>query len=153
MGAATIRGDSRRMKGEAMAKKKKKKLAAHAARKAKKKLKVAKKRIAKKTTSVRKATRAAGKKQTVPAKTLPAAKPAGLPQQPQAPARTVKPQSARQDSLREALPDDLELDDDLADEVPNAMRDEMDDEESLDEEGRRGDYLDKPDELSGEDEE
>ncbi|HEX9742837.1 MAG TPA: hypothetical protein VGA17_08615 [Nitrospiraceae bacterium] len=64
----------------------------------------------------------------------------------------MKPQSARQESLREAMPDDIEMDDDLVDEVPQAMRDDMDDEEPPDEEGR-GDYLDKPDELSGEDEE
>jgi hypothetical protein len=50
------------------------------------------------------------------------------------------------------MPDDIEIDDDLADEVPSTVRDGMDDDEPLDEEGR-DDYLDKPDELSGEDEE
>jgi hypothetical protein len=44
------------------------------------------------------------------------------------------------------------MDDELVDDMPETMRDEMDDEESLDEEGE-GDYLDKPDELPGEDDE
>ncbi len=137
-----------------MAKKKKKKTAKRAVRKPKKKSKVAKKRVAKKNTSVRKATRVGKQTLSTVAKVLmPTAVAASVLPRVEPPARAAKPQSARQDSLREAIPDDLELDDDLADEVPKAMRDEMDDEESLDEEGRRGDYLDKPDELSGEDEE
>lgn len=131
---------------------KKKKTAKRAARKATKKAKVAKKRATGRTKSARKATRAGDKKISATAKTLPAAASASLPQQVQPPVRAVKPQSARQDSFREALPDDIEIDDDLADEVPAAVRDGMDDDEPLDEEGRN-DYLDKPDELSGEDEE
>lgn len=150
MGAANDRGDVRRTKGEAMAKKKK--TAKRAARKATKKTKVVKKRAAGRTKSARKATRAGDKKISATAQTPPAAAFASLPQRVQPPARAVKPQSARQDSFREALPDDIEIDDDLADEVPAAVRDGVDDDEPLDEEGRN-DYLDKPDELSGEDEE
>jgi len=47
--------------------------------------------------------------------------------------------------MREELPDDLDIDDDLGDDLPNAMREGMDDEESLNGEGNH--YLDKPDEL------
>lgn len=151
MGAATAYSGVPRMKGEEMAKKKKK-MAKRAARKPKKKAHAAKKRATKRKKSARKATRAVGKKSTATAKAPLAATPASQPQRSQAPARALKPQSARQDSLREAMPDDIEIDDDLADEVPNAMRGEVDDDEPLDEEGR-DDYLDKPDELSGEDEE
>jgi hypothetical protein len=150
MGAANDRGDVRRTKGEAMAKKKKKKAAKRAARKATKK--AIKKRAARKTKSARKAPRAGKKKISAAAKMLPAAAAAGLLSRVQPPVRVVKPQSTRQDSLREAMPDDIEIDDDLADEVPDTMREGMDDEEPLDEEGRN-DYLDKPDDLSGEDEE
>lgn len=152
MGAAHDRGEVRWTKGEAMAKKKKKKAAKRAARKATKKAKVAKKRAAGKTKSARKVTRAGNKKISATAKTPPAAASASLPQRVQPPVRAVKPQSAKQDSLREAMPDDIEIDDDLADEVPDTMRNGMDDDEPLDEEGRN-DYLDKPDDLSGEDEE
>ena len=151
MGAATAYGDVLRMKGEEMAKKKK--TAKRAARKATRKAKVAKKRAAGKTKSARKATRAGKEKASTTAKTPLVVAPASLPQRGQPPVRTVKPLSSRQDSLREALADDIEIDDDLADEVPAAVRDDMDDDEPLDEEGGRSDYLDKPDELSGEDEE
>lgn len=136
-----------------MAKKKKKKVAKRAARKATKKTKSAKKRTTEKAKSARKATRAGKKKIIAVAKMLPVAMAASLPQRVQPPVRVVKPQSGRQDSLREAMPDDIEIDDDLADEVPDTMRNGMDDEEPLDEEGGRSDYLDKPDDLSGEDEE
>jgi hypothetical protein len=151
MGAANVRGDVRRTKGEEMAKKKKK-TAKRAARKSKKKAHAAKKRATRRKKSARKAARTVGKKSTATAQAPLAVTPASLPQRSQAPARALKPQSARQDSLREALPDDIEIDDDLADEVPATVRDGMDDDEPLDEEGR-DDYLDKPDELSGEDEE
>ena len=151
MGAATAYSDVLRMKGEAMAKKKK--TAKRAIRKPKKKVHAAKKRAARRKKSARKAVRVVGKKSTATAKAPLAATPASLPQRSQVPARAVKPQSARQDSLREAMPDDIEIDDDLADEVPAAMRGDVDDDEPLDEEGGRSDYLDKPDELSGEDEE
>lgn len=151
MGAATAYSDVLWMKGEEMAKKKK--TAKRAARKATRKAKVATKRVAKRSKSARKAKRAGKKKASVTVKMPPVVAPTGLPQRAQPPARAVKPQSSRQDSLREAMPDDIEIDDDLADEVPAAIRDDMDDDEPLDEEGGRNDYLDKPDELSGEDEE
>ncbi len=130
-----------------MAKKKKKNAAKRSVRKPKKKLKTAKKRAAGRTQGARKAKRAAEKKTAV--SKIPTTAKSVV--SPQAPARSLKPQSSRQDSLRESMPDDLEMDDDLVDEVPAAMREELDDEESLDENGR-GDYLDKPDELGEDDE-
>ena len=44
------------------------------------------------------------------------------------------------------------MDDDLAEDMPSKVRDGMDEDEPLDEEGR-DDYLDKPDDLTGEDDE
>jgi hypothetical protein len=141
-----------------MAKSKKKKQTARGATgKTKKQVTVAKKSVRAKKKTARQAV-AANRKRTSKKKVAVASEPAGPTPRSTETTSTKRSPSLPEEALREPIPEELDTDDDLVEDVTNALtedetlRDELDEEEALLDEEGSGDYLDKPEDLEEDDE-